>query len=52
MKYLLAILLATTITYACLPPLQPLPPLGCDYDNAVLVHHGEQCYWVYMDCGL
>lgn len=50
-KFLVAMAIIATAAYACIPPLKPLPPLGCTYDNAVLVHQGSSCYWVYMNCG-
>ena len=52
-KLLLAITLLGGLASACIPPIKPLPPLGCTYQDAVLVHspNGNICYWVYMNCG-
>ena len=50
-KIIFSLMLVSTIVSACLPPLKPLPPLGCSSDDAVLVTETNgQCYWVFISC--
>lgn len=30
-------------------PIKPLPPIGCDYDDAVCIcDSSRNCYWVWI----
>ena len=49
-KLLLALTLVSTLAIACIPPIKPIPPIGCTYADAVLVRGNGDCYWVYMGC--
>ena len=49
-KILLTLVLLTATVDACIEPIKPIPPIGCSYNNALLVHQGNQCYWVYVGC--
>lgn len=50
-KILLGLIVGVAILNACLAPIKPIPPIGCSYQNAMLVNNGGQCYWVYVNCG-
>ena len=50
MKKIILILLIGLAAYACLPPMKPMPPMGCTYSDAMLIRNGNSCYWVYVNC--
>ena len=50
-KIILIIALALSVS-ACVPPVLPVPPVGCSSSDAVLITNSDgSCYWVFMDCG-
>jgi len=50
-KVILALIVIATVATACIPPIKPIPPIGCDFENAVLMRTTSgSCYWVYMGC--
>lgn len=55
-KLILSLLVVGTlisVANACLPPMQPLPPIGCTSANATLAVAADgECYWVFIGCGL
>ena len=51
MKKIILIALITVSAFACMPPMKPMPPMGCNYNNAMLMNDGNRCYWVYVNCG-
>lgn len=50
MKKIILLLALAASLHACIPPLKPMPPIGCSYDNAVLMRGAMTCTWVYMGC--
>ncbi len=50
MTKLLILLITTVALQACIPPIMPIPPIGCTQDNAVLINDGSHCYWVFTGC--
>ena len=51
MKTLLLVAMLAMSAQACIAPIKPIPPIGCGYDDAMLVNDGESCYWVFVNCG-
>lgn len=52
MKAVLLIVSITISLMACITPIKPIPPIGCMYEDALLINNGNSCYWVYVNCGL
>jgi len=39
------------VASACVPPVKPVPPVGCSSDDAVLVSMSDgSCKWYFMGC--
>ena len=52
MKKLILIVVIALSAEACVAPIKPIPPIGCSYSDAILVHVSyTQCKWVYVNCG-
>ncbi len=50
-KFILVLTLAASLQ-ACMPPMKPMPPIGCKRSDAVLVWMSDNtCKWYYMNCG-
>ena len=50
LTFILAMVVPNAL-FSCVAPVKPVPPIGCSYQDAVLVHDGQWCEWVYMSCG-
>lgn len=50
-KIVLLLIVSVSMALACIPPIKPLPPIGCQYSDAVLIRvDNYTCYWQYQGC--
>ena len=51
MKALILVVALALTASACIPPVQPLAPLGCTSGHAILVTQADgTCYWTWVGC--
>ena len=51
MKTIITLALLATLSYACITPIQPIPPIGCSAGDATLITNSDgTCYWVFIGC--